>query len=74
MDIDDLRNPVEEFLQDASVVLRKPVEVREAWLKQLDQQARENPTLRLAAEPIRRQMVAKTRAMVFLCGSEGTPA
>jgi len=63
MDIDDLRNPVEELLQEAHVVKRKSVEAREAWLKQLDLIAESNPTLRFAADPIRKEIVAKTRAL-----------
>ena len=63
MDIDDLRNPVEELLQEAHVVKRKPVEAREAWLKQLDLIAESNPTLRFATDPIRKEIVAKTRGL-----------
>lgn len=63
MDIEDLRNPVEELLQEARVVKHKPVEAREAWLKQLDLIAENNLTLRFAADPIRNEIVAKTRAL-----------
>ncbi|TVP94425.1 MAG: hypothetical protein EA381_20040 [Planctomycetaceae bacterium] len=63
MDIDDLRNPVEELLQEANVVRHKSVEAREAWLKRLDLIAASNPTLRFAADPIRKEIVAKTRGL-----------